>query len=210
MRFRDRCDAGGQLAAALLPLQLHDPLVLGLPRGGVPVAAVVADLVGGELGLVVARKVGAPGHPEYGIGAIAERGGTVVDDRVVAALGLSSREYDALVRTERKELERRVQRYRSGGPAPDVAGRDVVVVDDGIATGVTARAALQGVRSGRPARLVLAVPVGAPESVTALAHSADRVVCLVQPGNFRAVGAWYDDFRQVGDDEVRRLLAAPS
>ncbi len=206
MRFRDRADAGRQLAAALRALRLRAPLVLGLPRGGVPVAAVVADVIDGELGVVVARKIGAPGHPEFGIGAIAEHGGSVVDERAVAVLRISPDVYEDLVRSEREELERRVQRYRAGAPAPDPADRDVVVVDDGIATGVTARAALLGLRTRRPRQLVMAAPVGAPDSVAELESYADRVVCILQPGNFHAVGAWYVDFRQTTDDEVCRLL----
>ena len=204
--FRDRAEAGSQLASALEPLGLHEPLVLGLPRGGVPVAAVVAERLGGELGVVVARKVGAPGHPEFGIGAIAEHGGEVVDERTVAALGLSRRAYAELVRAEREELERRVRRYRHGAPPPEVRHRDVVVVDDGIATGVTAQAALEGLRSRGPARLVMAAPVGAPDSVEALRSCADEVVCPLQPPDFVAVGAWYRDFHQTSDDEVDRLL----
>ena len=205
MRFRDREDAGRQLAGPLRELRLRAPLVLGLPRGGIPVAAVVAEVIDGELGVVVARKIGAPGHPEFGIGAIAEHGGAVVDQRTVAALGISPEDYDELVRSEREELQRRVRRYRDG-PAPDPHGRDVVVVDDGIATGVTARAALLGLRTEGPERLVMAAPVGAPDSVADLESCADRVVCILQPGNFHAVGAWYVDFRQTTDDEVCRLL----
>lgn len=206
MRFRDRQDAGRQLAAALRPLRLRAPLVLGLPRGGVPVAAVVADLIDGELGVVVARKIGAPGHPEFGIGAIAEHGGAVVDERTVAALRIPPDVFDELVRAEREELDRRVRRYRGAGPAPDPSGRDVVVVDDGIATGVTARAALRGLRTRRPERLVMAAPVGAPDSIAELGSYADRVVCVLAPDDFHAVGAWYVDFRQTTDDEVCRLL----
>ncbi|MDQ2678634.1 MAG: phosphoribosyltransferase [Actinomycetota bacterium] len=210
MRFRDREDAGRQLGAALRLLRLDAPLVVGLPRGGVPVAAVVADMLGGELSVVVARKIGAPDHPEFGIGAIAEFGGAVLDEPSVQALGVSPRRYGDLVRAEREELDRRVQRYRSGEPPPEVHGRDVVVVDDGIATGVTARAALLGLRTRRPAQLVMAAPVGAPDAVADLESCADAVVCILQPDDFLAVGAWYDDFHQTGDDEVCELLRRAS
>lgn len=202
MRFRDRDDAGERLADAVVTagLDLVDPVVLALPRGGVPVAAAVARRLGAPLDVFVARKVGAPGRPELGIGAVAEGGATVGvgPDEPAAALA-------------RAELARRVEAYRGDRSLPALAGRDVVLVDDGLATGVTAEAAILGVRrcQPRPRRVILAVPVGAPDTVARLGAPglAHEVVCVHSPWNLRAVGEWYDDFTQTSDEEVRRLLA---
>jgi putative phosphoribosyl transferase len=201
VRFRDRVDAGVRLADAVAGLDLVDPVVLAMPRGGVPVAAPVARRVGAALDVVVARKIGARGHPELGIGAVAE-------DGVVVWTGPSDQ--DGLLQACR-ELERRVAEYRGGRPPPALARRAVVIVDDGLATGVTAEAALRWARLHGPDRLVLAVPVGAPDTVRRLTAPglADDVVCLLQPNGFGAVGAWYDDFRQTTDAEVHELLANP-
>ncbi|MGV9944266.1 phosphoribosyltransferase [Streptomyces sp. NPDC003401] len=210
MRFQDRRHAGRELAARLLERPadsaLVDPLVLALPRGGVPVAAEVARALGAPLDVLVARKIGVPGHPETGIGAIVGDDPPLFDRRSVAMLGLSEDGLRPDVTRERAELRRRERRYRGDRPAPRVEGRTVVVVDDGLATGVTARAALRHLRRRGPARLVLAVPVGAPESAAAMRAEADDVVCLHQPPDFRAVGLWYADFEQVGDEEVTRIL----
>jgi predicted phosphoribosyltransferase len=202
--YADRVDAGRRLAAVLGTLE--DPLVLGLPRGGVVLANEVAVAHGGQLDVVVVRKLGAPHHPEYGIGALAEDDEPVWDERAVASLGLSAADRDRLVRKETEELQRRRAAYRSG-PLPAMSGRLVVVVDDGLATGVTARAALRRVRREQPSRLVLAVPVGAPDTVRSLAREADEVVCPEQPRDLGAVGAYYDDFRATTDEEVIALLA---
>lgn len=205
MRFRDRRDAGRQLAAALAGLGLHDPVVLALPRGGVPVAAEVAGALGAPLDVLVARKVGAPGHREYGIGAIAEGGVAVADESALRALGVTAAQYQELAAAEQAELDRRVRRYRADRPLPALAGRDVVLVDDGLATGMTAEAALRSIRDRASGRVVLAVPVGAPEAVDRLAGVAE-VVCLARPDDFRAVGRWYERFDQTADEEVLALL----
>lgn len=180
--------------------------MLALPRGGVPVAFEVATALGSPLEVFVARKIGAPGQPERGIGAIAEAGGQAVDHHALHILGLSSQHFQTMVAGERLELERRVRRYRSGRPLPSLTRRDVVLVDDGLATGVTAEAALHALRSQRPRRLVLAVPVCASATAARLQAMADEVVCVLSPSDFHAVGLWYDDFEQTTDAEVLDLL----
>jgi predicted phosphoribosyltransferase len=202
-RYADRVDAGRRLAAALPPVDA--PVVLGLPRGGVVVAAQVVGALGGDLGVVVVRKLGSPENPEYAVGALAEDDEPLWDDRALAVLRPDPFRLDRVLAQERHELERRRQLYR-GGPLPHLAGRDVLVVDDGLATGSTARAALRRVRREAPARLLLAVPVGSPDTVRALAAEADLVVCPLQPPDLGAVGAYYDDFSATTDAEVLALL----
>lgn len=204
--FRDRLDAGCRLAEVLRPRDWTRPLVLALPRGGVPVASPVAEALQAELDVLVARKIGAPGQPELGIGAVAEGALEPVWGPTASRLRLSPRRRDELVAQERREVERRVAAYRSGRPAPDPAGRDVVLVDDGLATGITAEAALRSLRHRGASTVVLAVPVGAPDTVARLGVLASAVCCLERPDDLVAVGAWYRDFRQVGDAEVRELL----
>ena len=202
-RFADRVDAGQQLGAVL---RLgDDALVLGLPRGGVVVAHEVVALLGGRLDVLVVRKLGAPHHEEYAVGALAEDDPPLWDARAVGLLGLTTADLDGVLQRETAELARRRALYRDG-PLPAMAGREVVVVDDGLATGSTARAALRRVRREGPARLVLAVPVGAPDTVQALAAEADEVVCLLQPAGLGAVGAYYDEFAATTDREVLALL----
>jgi putative phosphoribosyl transferase len=204
-RFADRAHAGRVLAGRLDDLRLQSPVVLGLPRGGVPVAAEVAAGLDVPFDVLVARKVGAPGQEELGIGAVAEGRDEPVMTRT-AALGLGPVELDALVRRARAEVARRVELYRAGRDLPETREADVVLVDDGLATGVTAEAALRALRERCPRRLVLAVPVGARQAVAHLADVADDVVCVRAPSYFFAVGEWYEDFSQTTDDEVLKLL----
>jgi predicted phosphoribosyltransferase len=206
MLFQDRADAGCQLGRRLRDLGLRDPVVLGLPRGGIPVAAQVADVLGTGFDVFVARKIGAPGNPEFGVGAIAEGDGEPVASAMATGIGLGPTELRELAEPERVELARRARVYRAGRPAPPVAGREVVVVDDGLATGVTAEAALRALRDQRPARLVLAVPVCAAGPKARLADVADELICLHSPEGFLAVGQWYANFSQTSDDEVLQLL----
>ncbi|SFW84378.1 phosphoribosyltransferase [Amycolatopsis australiensis] len=205
--FADREDGGRRLAAELGRRTWADPLVLGLARGGVPVAAVVARRLGAELDVAVARKIGAPGRREFGVGAVTPDGPAIYDEAILRGLKLTAERMARAERHERAEARRRFERYRDGRPPVDVAGRDVILVDDGLATGVTATAALRDVRAGNPRTVVFAAPVGAPGAAAALRHEADDVVCVAEPPGFRAVGQWYADFRQTSDDDVLDLLA---
>jgi predicted phosphoribosyltransferase len=210
--FADRAE-GGWLLGRKVASYLHDlritdrPLVLALPRGGLPVAEQVAAAVGGDLDVIVARKIGFPGQPEFGIGAVAEHGPPHFSYGVLRRVGLSEQDLAGDVERERDEVRRRVGRYRGDRPAPEVAGRVVVLVDDGLATGVTARAALASLRSQRPRHLVFAVPVCALDSAQALADHAEAVLCEQAVRDLGAVGAWYFDFTQVTDEEVQEILA---
>ncbi|WP_200261772.1 phosphoribosyltransferase family protein [Streptomyces sp. HSG2] len=211
MRFRDRAQAGRALAVDLRDLRdrggLPDPVVvLGLARGGVEVAAEVARELAAPLDALVVRKIGAPFHEEYGIGAVVGDDEPLLDRRAVTALGLTESDLAPAVARERAEIRRRERLYRRGRPAPDPAGRTVVVVDDGLATGSTARAALRALRRRRPGLLVLAVPVGAPDTVERMREEADVVRCLATPTAFTAVGLWYEEFEQLTDDQVIRAL----
>ncbi|MGV9277320.1 phosphoribosyltransferase [Streptomyces griseosporeus] len=215
MRFRDREEAGRELAARLRLLREKDelprPVVLALPRGGVTVALEVARALDAPLDVLVARKIGAPFQPELGVGALAGDGPPLFDRESLARLGLTEAELAPVVERERAELKRRERLYRQGRPAADLSGRTAVVVDDGLATGATARAALRAVRRGAPERVVLAVPVSSPQAARLLSREVDALVCLAQPSDFRAVGLWYDDFDQLSDDDVLRALrAAPA
>jgi putative phosphoribosyl transferase len=206
MPFEDRTDAGRRLAGRLRRLRGTDVVVLGLPRGGVPVAYEVARTLNAPLDVLVVRKLGVPWQPELAFGAIGERGVRVLNDDVLAETGLETDEVKAVEEAERAELERRVGRYRAGRAPVSPAGRTAVVVDDGVATGATAEAACRVVRQAGAARIVLAVPVGPQRTLARLRNVADDVVCLQAPRLLGAVGAWYHDFAQTGDDEVAALL----
>ncbi len=206
MQFTDRIDAGRRLAALLGHLRGSSPLVLGLPRGGVPVAFVVAAALDADLDIWSVRKVGAPDFPELGMGAVAEGGAIYLDPAIVAEVGATPEQVDALVARKSQEVAERAARFRDGGPPPRVAGRTIIVVDDGIATGGTARAALRALKTAGAGRLVLAVPVAASSSLDALRPLVDEVVCVHSAPALYAIGAWYDDFGQVEDSEVLRLL----
>jgi putative phosphoribosyl transferase len=205
MRFRDRADAGRVLAARLAHLRDAKPVVVGLPRGGVPVAAEVADALDAELDVVLVRKVGAPHREELAVGAVGEDGVTVRNDVVLHDLGLTWDDMAGQVSRERAEIRRRAATLRPGS-RPELAGRTVILVDDGIATGATVVAALRVLRHLGAARIVLAVPVAPPDALRALAPLTDEIVCPATPAHFTAVGQWYDDFTQVPDRAVRKLL----
>lgn len=205
--FADRRAAGRALAQALIHHAGVNAIVLGLPRGGVPVADEVAGVLGGTLDVWVVRKLGAPFQPELGMGAIAEGPAVVLDRSIVRELGISRADLLEVARREMNEVRRRVERFRGGRAAPDLRGRIVILVDDGIATGGTMRAVIRAVKKRRPARLVLATPVASPEIVAVLRREVDEVVCLHQPEMLLAIGLWYEDFRQVPDEEVVRILA---
>ena len=208
MRFRDRAHAGRVLAGSLGHLAGRDDVVvLGLPRGGVPVAHEVARALQAPLGVFLARKLGVPGQRELAMGAVASGGVRVLHQAVIDALAISPQAIEEVAAREGAELARREESYRTGRPAPEVAGRTVVVVDDGLATGATVRAAVTALRAQLAGRIVVAVPVGPKETCEELAQEADEVVCAHTPRSFQAVGQWYDDFSQTTDDEIRALLA---
>ena len=207
MRFADRRDAGRRLADLLLTRDLPAAVVLALPRGGVPVAYEVAVALAAPLDVLVARKIGAPMQPELGVGAIAEGGVSVFDESTLRALRLTVDDLRATVEREEVELRRRVEQYRGAQTPLDLSGRTAVVVDDGLATGVTARAALRSVRARGPAQVLLAVPVGPPNARNFMVPDADEVVMVQAPEHLSAVGQWFADFRQTSDDEVVELLA---
>ncbi|RPJ35021.1 MAG: phosphoribosyltransferase [Verrucomicrobiaceae bacterium] len=206
--FANREQAGRILAEKLAPLAVgRNPVLLALPRGGVPVAAVVAGRLGVPMDVLIVRKLGVPGHEEFAMGAIAGGGVMVLDHRVVAQLGLDLADVERVIQRETRELARREELYRENRPPPAVAGRTVIVVDDGVATGSTMSAAIELLRHQKAARIIVAVPVAPPDTARRLRGEADEVVTLLEPADFMAVGRWYEDFSQTSDEDVRRLLA---
>ena len=210
-RFRDRAEAGIELGERLAPRYAgrDDVLVLALPRGGVAVGREVARLLGAPLDVLVVRKLGFPGQDELAMGAIASGGARVLNEELLAQTGLPYDRVEAVVERELTELARREEAYRGARPPPEVEGKTAIVVDDGLATGSTMLAAVQALRSQAPARIVVAVPTAPPQTCESLERVADEAVCLRQPYPFYAVGLSYEDFSEVDDDEVRRLLEQP-
>jgi putative phosphoribosyl transferase len=209
--FQDRTDAGRQLAEKLLSYAGRDDVfVLALPRGGVPVAFEVAQRLGVPLDVFVVRKLGVPGHEELAMGAIASGGVRVLNEDVLYVLPDAQSIVEMVTAIEREELKRRERDYRGDRPAPEAGGRTVILVDDGLATGATMRAAAAALRQQGAAKIIVAVPVGAPSTCHEIRSVADEVVCLQTPGSFMGVGQYYEDFSQTADEEVRELLAAAS
>ncbi len=209
-RFANRRDAGRELASRLSAYaNRSDVLVLALPRGGVPVAYEVASALKAPMDVFLVRKLGTPGHRELAMGAIASSGIRVLNDDVVRWYGIPQPAIESIAREEEHELARRERAYRDDRPAPDLAGRIVILVDDGLATGSTMRVAVQAVKARHPARVIVGVPVGAPQTCAELSEIADEVACAQTPEPFSAVGEWYLDFDQTTDEEVRKLLSLP-
>lgn len=209
--FKNRHSAGRELAQALAPLQGEtDLLVLALPRGGLPVAREVADSLNAELDLLLVRKLGVPGHRELAMGAIASGGGRVLNDEIIRSLGISDDALAQVTEEETRELQRRERAFRGHRAPPRIRQRHVVLIDDGLATGATMRAAVGVLRQQQPARITLAVPVAPPDTIEQLRREVDEVVCLATPTPFLAIGRWYQDFTQLTDADVTRLLAQES
>lgn len=207
--FSDRRQAGEELASELgRYANRPEVVVLALPRGGVPVAFEVAEALGVDLDIFLVRKLGMPGHPEYAMGAIATGGVRVLNEEAIGWYRIPQAAIDAVIKDEQRELERRETAYRDGGRAASIEGRVAILVDDGLATGSSMRAAVTAVRRLGPSKIVVAVPVGAPSTCRELEEIADEVVCARTPEPFSAVGQWYRDFSQTSDDEVRSLLRA--
>jgi putative phosphoribosyl transferase len=206
--FRDRRHAGRALAQVLTAYANRpDVIVLALPRGGVPVAFEVAEALHSPLDVFIVRKLGVPGHEEYAMGALASGGVRVLNKNVMRILDIPDTAVETVTRSEQRELERRERLYRGDRPAPDVHGRTVILVDDGLATGSTMLAAVKALHTQHPGRIVVAVPTASAETCEDLRSEADEVICATTPEPFRAVGLWYEDFSQTSDEEVRELLA---
>lgn len=208
--FTDREDAGRQLARVLLEYDLSSAVIVALPRGGVPVGFEIARLYLLPLTVLIVRKIGSPFEKEYGIGAIAENGTLLLDHASIQKLDISREAVEQTIQQEREELVRRIQQYRYGRSFPNLAGKTVVIVDDGLATGVTARAAIESIMKLNPAKIIFAAPVCAHETIRKLETQLVSVICMLQPSNLRAIGMYYQDFSQVTDQEVKDLLRRSS
>ena len=206
MHFKNRREAGQQLAQRLIHYREEKPIILALPRGGVVVGFEIAQALEAPLDIIIARKIGAPSQPELGIGAVAPGGIRILDEHAVRVLGISEEQIDHITAQELKEMHRRLNLYRGNRPFPEILDSTLILVDDGIATGVTARAAIQSIRRQKPNRIILAVPVAPPETVTKLGAQVDEVVCIITPPDMRAISLWYDNFQQTTDEEVIALL----
>jgi putative phosphoribosyl transferase len=205
-RYVDRADAGRKLAESLKQYKGQGVLVLGIPRGGVPVAAEVAKALEAELDVIVARKLGAPGQPELAIGAVTSNGGRFLNEEVIEGIGVTDQYLEKVTAEQMDEARRREDRFRAGRPPEVIMGRVVIVVDDGLATGATMRASVRSVRKHQPARLIVAVPVGSQEACAALSREADEVICTYRPEVFWAVGLYYENFEPTMDAEVTEIL----
>lgn len=206
-RFRDRTDAGRELARHLSHLSGKNTIVLALPRGGLPIAYEVAHALHAPLDVLNVRKLGVPWHEELALGAIAAGGVRVLNNDIVMAAGVTQQDLDQITRLQQLEIDRRERLYRNGRPAPELEGRTVILVDDGIATGATVRAAIAVVKAQHPARLVLAVPVAQASAAAQLALEVDEFVCVLTPSDLYAIGLWYESFPQLRDADVQQILA---
>ena len=204
--FKDRVEAGEKLSTALREFKGRDVIVLGIPRGGVVVAARVAKALGAPLDVVVTRKIEAPGEPEYALGAITQEGDVIMDRQAAESLGASKEYLDDQIRKKREEVKERMKRFRGDAPYPVLRGKVVVIVDDGIATGSSVSAAVMSVKKGSPLQVVVAVPVAPADAIDMLTQDGTRVVCLETPGPFLAIGEFYEEFEQVEDGEVKKIL----
>lgn len=206
MIFRDRQNAGQQLAHKLIKYKDEKPVVIALPRGGVVIGYEVAKALNAPLDVIVSRKIGAPLQPEFGIGAIAPNGVRVLDIKSIKLVRASEAEIEKIIELETAEMKRRIKVYRGDAPPPDLSGKSVILVDDGLATGVTAMAAILSIKQMNPEKIILAVPVSPPDTANKFRQEVDEFICLSEPQNFFAVGAHYEDFEQVTDKQVIDLL----
>lgn len=206
MIFKNRSSAGKKLAKKLKKYQQENVIVLALPRGGVPVGYEIAKLLASPFNVIVSRKIGAPQNPELGIGAISENNVSLMNKRIASLLNISQNQVENIIKKEKKELSRRIRLYRNNQSLPDLSGKTVILVDDGLATGVTAKAAIESIKKLKPEKIVFAAPVCARESVKQLSPDADQIVCLYTPSALQAIGIYYKNFQQVTDQEVVRLI----
>lgn len=204
--FYDRADAGKQLAARLSRYALENPVILALPRGGVPIGYQIAKLLLASLNVIIVKKVGLPSRPEFGIGAVSEEGTHYFDEKMLSKLEISQSDLHAVTKEKMQELNERVQRYRNVMKFPDIKGRCIILVDDGLATGVSAITAIKAVKKLKPAKIIFAAPVCAKDSAKVVNILTDNVLCLFTPDRFAAVGEWYQHFDQITDDEVLSIL----